>query len=374
MRILAFIFIVMLSVVSCKNSAESLEYEDSAVVFDYVDNMDDEMDQTWLAGALPDSTIAVIVERKERFLEVSDTEFNFYFSDDEQLQYLDPHAYWLMNRMMQMVQYVKTAEDAWGWMMAMNCCVKEYNLRLERHTGSLKAALLAIEELIDMYCTSANQGMMNTASYVLMIVSHYRTLYNYAELMEWLSYDEDNTYLMNLYYREFKEWFDLNNAQNAIMTFYTEGGSYHSALHMEMGEKFALWQDKRSAELLVETQLCYWESDESYKSNADFISVGKFDRLLKYFKGITEEEVVRQKLADVYDEDDARAIAIERYDYQKIAEMVSYYDTAIRNWREVREQIAMALPKQIRKSYRQITCQMHTRLYNDLYDLKNINY
>ena len=49
-------------------------------------------------------------------------------------------------------------------------------------------------------------------------------------------------------------------------------------------------------------------------------------------------------------------------------------ETALVNWREVREQIALMLPKEKQKSYREITKQMHTRLYNNLVELKDIRY
>lgn len=54
--------------------------------------------------------------------------------------------------------------------------------------------------------------------------------------------------------------------------------------------------------------------------------------------------------------------------------MLSYYETALNNWREVREQIAQILPQEKQKSYSEITKQMHTRLYNDLADLKEIRF
>ena len=72
--------------------------------------------------------------------------------------------------------------------------------------------------------------------------------------------------------------------------------------------------------------------------------------------------------------EDFRAFFMGRFDFDKIAEMVRYYETALSNWREVREQITQMLPKEKQKSYREITKQMHTRLYNDLVDLKEIRY
>ena len=61
-----------------------------------------------------------IEQRKQEMLAVADSVGHFWFSDDTEFQSQDPHAYWLMNRMMQMVQLIKTADDDWAWMLAMN--------------------------------------------------------------------------------------------------------------------------------------------------------------------------------------------------------------------------------------------------------------
>ena len=74
------------------------------------------------------------------------------------------------------------------------------------------------------------------------------------------------------------------------------------------------------------------------------------------------------------DYDYARERIDGKFDFDKIAEMIRYYETALTNWREVREQITHMLPKEKQKSYREITKQMHTRLYKDLVDLKAIRY
>ena len=64
----------------------------------------------------------------------------------------------------------------------------------------------------------------------------------------------------------------------------------------------------------------------------------------------------------------------ENIEFDKIAEMLQYYEGALFNWREVRKQIALTLPRKQRKAYRQTTKEMHTRLYNDLLKLQRINY
>ena len=46
------------------------------------------------------------------------------------------------------------------------------------------------------------------------------------------------------------------------------------------------------------------------------------------------------------DYDFARERIDGKFDFDKIAEMLRYYETALTNWREVREQITHMLPKE----------------------------
>ena len=320
-----------------------------------------------------------IEQKKQEMLAIADCVGRFWFSDDSELQSQDPHAYWLMNRMMQMVQLIETADDDWAWMLAMNESIEEYNTRLGRKIGSVDAACNAIDELINIY-NAGNQPELNTASYVESILMHYKTVYAYYRLIEFIDdYDEDcnwDVQLRALYYREFKEWFDINNAVNGIMYFYTYAAAGYSALSMDLNGTFEIWSKSRLAELEIERDI-YWSYRwQPFESNAKTISPKKFEKLLAYFKAKTQDDVLEEMVSDwsEKDYDFARERIDGRFDFDKIAEMLRYYETALTNWREVREQIAFMLPKEKQKSYREITKQMHTRLYNDLYDLKAIRY
>lgn len=320
-----------------------------------------------------------IEQKKQEMLAVADSVGHFWFSDDTEFQSQDPHAYWLMNRMMQMVQLVETADDDWAWMLAISESVKEYNHRLGRKIGSVDAACNAICELIDIY-NVGNQPEMNTASYVESVQMHYKTVYAYYRLIEFIDdYDDESNWdlrMRALYYREFKEWFDINNAVNGIMTFYTEAGSFHSALPMDLNGQFAIWSESRCAELEIESDLLTSWEWEAYSSDAEPVSIKAFDEVINFIRNITEEDIIEQKVSqwEEKDYDFARERVQGRYDFDKIAEMLRYYETALNNWRKVREQITQMLPKEKQKSYREITRQMHTRLYNDLVALKEIRY
>lgn len=359
------IAVILLFASCCTNTAKGNGIEMSSMV--------DSVGSDYTANA------TAIELKKQEMLAVTDSVGHFWFSDDTEFQAQDPHAYWLMNRMMQMMKQIVTADDCWAWMLAMNESIEEYNTRLGRKIGSVDAACNAIDELIDIY-NAGNQPMLNTASYVESILMHYKAVYAYYRLIEFIDdYKEDTDWdiqLRALYYREFKEWFDINNAVNGIMYFYTYAAAGYSALSMDLNGTFEIWSRDRLAELEIERDI-YWSFDwKPFESDEKSISPKKFGKLLDYFKTRTNETVVEDMVSNWAEKD--YDYAYERidgkFDFDKIAEMLRYYETALTNWREVREQIALTLPKEKQKSYREITKQMHTRLYNDLVDLKEIRY
>ena len=185
--------------------------------------------------------------------------------------------------------------------------------------------------------------------------------------------------LRELYYREFEAWFDLNNAANGIMYYYTYAAASYSALPMELNGTFRSWSESRLKELEIEDEL-HWKYDwEKFSSRAKKVSVKKFNKLVNYFKTRTKADVIGEYFNRFYskkyrDYEYAEDRVGCRYDFEKIAEMVTYYESALAEWREVRDQITLMQPKEKQKSYREVTKQIHTRLYNDLLDLKTIQY
>lgn len=316
-----------------------------------------------------------IEQKKNEMLAMADNEGRFYFSDDTDLQERNPPAYWLMNRMMQMVQLVQTADDDWAWMLAMNESVEVYNENRGCEPEHIDAALADIERLIEIY-GAGSQAEINTASYVDMMVMHYRTVYAYYNLIEQINDADKDKRLSALYYQEFKEWFDLNNAQNGLMSFYTYAAARYSAMPMELNGAFARWSEERLTELEIEEHICLHRDWKPFKSDSESISNQEFDVILNYFKGKAQNDVIEEMVADWVEKDYefAREQVDGCFDFDKIAKMIGYYETAIANWRTIREEITLMLPKEKQESYCEITKQMHTRLYSDLLDLKEINY
>ncbi len=323
---------------------------------------------------------AAFERRKQEMLEIADRTGSFVFSDDAELEALDSKAFGLMNRMMQMNLLTETADDAWAWVLAMNESIEAYNRRLRREIGSVDAAVLAIWELIDIY-NSGSQPELNTASYVTAILASYKAGYEYWQLIDSIDdYDDENDEdirLRNLCYREFCEWFDLHRAAAEILHCYTYAAARYSALPMDINGLFERWARARAQELDIEYKMCWSYERYPYKSDARRISPRKFDKLTACFKERTQQDMIEEIMLDEGDKDDgfAREWTEDRYDFDEIAETVCSYETALRNWRTVREQIARSLKdKEQQRAYRELTEQIHARFYSDLEELKDIHY
>ena len=315
-----------------------------------------------------------IMSIKEEMLAVADTAGHFWFSHDMEFQNADPHAYWLMNRMMHTVQYVQTAEDGIAWALALNENIKEYSRRIDRRIYEEKAedaAVRAIEDLIDIYA-AGNQPELNTYSYVTSILDTYRAINEYIRIIRF-RHEEP---LAGLLYQEYRAWFDLNNAANGIMSFHTYAAAGYSALPMDINLTFASWSEMRRKELEIEEDTFWTYHREPFKASCRRISPDRFLKEIRYFTNLTIDTIVRTNAKDWNLKQSE--YAYERldgcFDFDKISEMAHLYEEAYRNWLTAREEIAVYLPKEQGKSYREATKQINARLYRDLLGLKDIKY
>lgn len=323
---------------------------------------------------LTDSVTQNILRIRDEMLTVCDTTTNFMFSDDEELADADPHACWLMGRMMETMRMIRYAEDGLAWALAMNENVKEYGERIDRHImeeDAEDAAVLAIEHLMNIYYTGY-QSEMNTASYVNAILAVYRTTNEYIRLMR---IHRDGP-LGELIYREYCEWFDINNAVNGIMTFYTYGAAHYSALPMDVNGHLEHWSKCRLEELVTEREILWHDVEYRFPDRHGKVSLRRYERLLEEFKGIRAEDVVKDVVAGWVEKD--YDFAWEQFgealDFELILYMHCLYDVALHNWLSVREEIAVHLGEERGKAYREMTSMVTSRLYGDLKELRDIRY
>ena len=302
----------------------------------------------------PSSATERIALKQAAMLSVSDKETNFLFNEDKDIEAADPNAYWLMNKMMQSMIHVKTAEDGLAWALAFNENVKEYSKRLRKNINkedAEEAATLSIAHLMNLYY-EGSMAEINTATYVNSILAIYKTTNKYISLMS-RQYDES---LTELIYREYCEWFDMNNAANAILYSYTFGNACYSSAPMDLNETFESWSANRLKELNAEEDILCWGICEPYPSyNAGKVSYNKFAKLVKDSKASL---VSRRKKE-----------SIETYEYDFLLPMFDEYSTALEKWYKVREEIASHLEDDSQKAYRKMTATVASRLYEEFSNL-----
>ena len=157
---------------------------------------------------------------------------------------------------------------------------------------------------------------------------------------------------------------------------YAYAPARYSSLSLDLNGAFEQWSKARSDELEIERDIFWTYNWTSYESDAEIVSPQEFDELLGYFKRRTMDDVVEEIVADWVEP--YYALARERIgysiDFDVIAETLERYVIALDAWRAVREQIALMLPREKRESYREISNQMHSRLYNELSALKEVHY
>lgn len=301
---------------------------------------------------------------------------DFWYADDSRLEERDPNAYLLLRQMITMGNLVNSADDAWAWVIAMDECIEQYNARLGRKIGSPKLAVLAIEELIEILC-KGNQAAINSASGIHLTLSHYKTINAYYDFLYYImKYSVEDRRMQILYYKEFKAWYNMYSAARDIMGGYTYGGAIYTMAPMEFNETVSTWVDARAKDMALErTHYDTWNWT-AFKYGDKEVSAEAFGELLNIFKSITMDDIIKSFM-------DSTGISLEyakdfctkeRFNIQEIAESALRYEQSLIQWRSIREQIAEALPQEMRESYRETTKHMHTRLYNELLEVKQIKF
>lgn len=307
-----------------------------------------------------------------------DNEEELVICSETDLQLVDPHAYWLMRCMMKTCE-VETADVAWNWMEAMGDSIKKYNFRIGRKVTSVEMALLALKELNDIQKSIGNQIDMNISADISAVISLYETIYEYSQLMRLVDnyFDgaEENVIMHDLFYREYCLWFGIHSYMNQLMRAYTYAYFWYSSLMMDLNYTLQLWYEERICELEIEQKICgeYWTY--TYQTSRRKVTSQEFDTLINYYKTLTIQAVVESLILSESDKeyyDYVSERVEENINFDMIREIINCYEATLIEWRNVRSEIEALMPEEKRESYREITEQMHGRLYENLTDLKKI--
>ncbi len=307
--------------------------------------------------------------KKQELLSVADSLINSYsYFDDSELRSSNPDLYQLIDRIFIMYDEANTAEDRWAWMLAVNESVDEYNLRLERQDITYDSVVQEIIYFMGGYFCGT-QGEMNMASYVVMLLDMYRAILKYNFLIESLTSKEAS--LAELYFEEYRRWFDITTSLWYIKSSYTHAFDTYTSLALEINMEVSSWLTKRCEELDVENAYIKGMLKKATSKESKSVSEAKFDTLIAFFKSRTEQNViadyaVREELSI----EEVKERIGDMYLEEEVLEKVSLFESALKNWLIVRENIAKKLDSKAGKLYRNMTNQIYTNLYNDLLKLR----
>ncbi|MBO5217292.1 MAG: hypothetical protein J6B41_06065 [Alistipes sp.] len=321
--------------------------------------------------------------RKEEMLSTCD-ELNYWSFEDEELQEIDPHAYWLMQRMMDMMRMIETADDGMAWLLAMYDCIDEYNCRLGRYVEDEKYREMAIHavELLPIQTSSASSYMENITSYIRSITAHYRVLDAYYQMIS--RYDDDEVMADRLY-SDYYMWFDFNNACNALLEYYKYAPLHYVMKSSDITGTFAEWSRARAEEVAMERYIVVGIDEQETKERVNslpgkHISPERFLNLIDSFVGLTKEEIIERMTKKL---NGNREWAEESYqnsfsgedvfDVEAIEEMALLCKHSYWCWYQHRYNIADELDAKQAKLYRQMTEAVNYRLYKIMEDICIIN-
>lgn len=317
---------------------------------------------------------AIEAKKMEMMAAVEDASLYFATSEGESIKVYDPHAYWLGSRILNMYEnMVHTSDDCWAWMLACNDFVEEYNRRLGRRLGSAEAAVMAINEIIQVGGSSGSQSEMNGSYYCRSILALYETVHDYHKFINRIGDSDDTSRLLQRhYYCDFQIWYELMETQYDLMRQFTYGAAWYSALPIDWACLYMRWSETRRKGLDVEWPLAWYRLYDEIVSEEKEVPSRKFYKLLDEIGDMTCRDVSKQ-ISKVFYDRDGYDLAYERvssfYDFDRIDEIVERYRTLMVCWFQLREQIAADMPEDKQNSCRETTKYIAAQLYKDLYEL-----
>lgn len=315
----------------------------------------------------------VIEESKKQMLSTCDS-LNEWGYENQELQQADSHAYWLMQRMMDMMRMIETAEDALAWSRAMDESINEYNRRIGRNfNGGRDLALESIRLLIDRL-DAANSYEYAIITYVESMIEHLNAIGQYCRLID-TAVREGNEDLTVLVFNEYKAWFNLNNVANALMLYYEYAAAPPTIVDASVNYCFGEWSKSRAEEVALEIELIQDYCDRKLSgepiNHCKSVSQRRFTALIESFYQMDRETIV-ERYTDIFDGDKQSAEErAEFFDiqYEKIDTLANLYYNTYDKWVDFRLRIAQIISPERAKQYHRLTQKVHRRLYDELKDI-----
>lgn len=308
-------------------------------------------------------------QRKTMLLSFAEqpSEVPFLFSEDSFLMAKGPKAFYLMDNMMRMSDHVFDAEDYWAWMLAMNERVKQYNEWRGLRGVSSREALTAIDRLMENY-RLGDRTERNAAGYVGATLNDYRTLLSYRSIIDGIDGRDFKGCLGDLYFREFRAWYAINNQMDALMNHYTYDKADYASCFDEIYSTYNGWLRERNAALEEERGILLGEERVTVSLGKP-VSRSRFRSLFDFYKqGSTRLAIARASAAD----GEKEQLLSSRTHFEFINMIVERMETSVIEWLKVRDDIRLSLPDRMREPYQSVTKRLYAQLYDDVLGLQEM--
>lgn len=273
--------------------------------------------------------------------------FNYYIPEEAN-EYLpnkaDSAALRLANRVMRMNYLViinGNAADKLQFAIAVNAAIDSFHIAVPSIPRD--SILDEVIHVIDKFSVGF-QEEINFQSYVSATIDYYRTIESYRQLIS-----NSPTNLSPLLQKEYEAWHELNNARFAFWNDLSYTWGWYSMRPMETENYYENLSANRRAELQIEREII--EERKPYFRQGKKVSNREWKRW-----------VIEHSFPIDADPHEIESIPEEELVNQRVGSL----ENTLSKWLAARHDVAKALSNEQRKSYENLTVDMHCRMIGKL--------
>lgn len=273
--------------------------------------------------------------------------FNYHIPEEAN-EYLpnkaDSAALRLANRVMRMNYLViinGNAADELQFAIAVNAAIDSFHIA--EPSIPRDSILDEVIRVIDKFSVGF-QEEINFQSYVSATIDYYRTIESYRQLIS-----NSPTNLSPLLQKEYEAWHELNNARFAFWNDLSYTWGWYSMRPMETENYYENLSANRRAELQIEREII--EDRKPYFRQGKKVSNREWKRW-----------VIEHSFPIDADPHEIDSIPEEELVNQRVGSL----ENTLSKWLAARHDVAKALSNEQRKSYENLTVDMHCRMIGKL--------
>ena len=297
-----------------------------------------------------------------------------FFAEDGGLKPETARGFGLLYQICLMADSVATADEAWAWAQAADERIKAFNRTRNRTATTGEQTIEELEQMLTPFHEHCNAVRAEAAA-LRNTLLQYKVLSAYRRLIE----ECDDAQLQSLYYREFRAWLEMKDISCGLYYLYHSPVAYARWLagsgYWVYCSSFLMRTKRMRIELLSAEKAIMdgTQVELTLEDDHRIVSLAEFGATINFFKTMTEESFRQMVRRPYYDGEEEPDEDIGKGNSEAIAKSGCCYESALFEWLDMREQIALRLPKHAHEPYREITRRLFKHLYTSLYDIKELN-